>query len=152
MPVDVSDAGTDENGERGSVQVPKRGIGDFSPSYRGTSAHAAKSSDRRSPNRQSRRPNASNGGRSARPSSPRQPMLNTHRITPFKYDMNEVLSQSSMDPTMASSFLATVIAKASRISTYDARDYVKSFLDEGNLSKEESDKINRLLDKYSRYR
>lgn len=79
-------------------------------------------------------------------------MLNTHRITPFKYDLNEVLSQSSMDPTMASSFLATVIAKASRISTHDARDYIKTFLDEGNLSKDEFDKINRLLDKYSRYR
>jgi hypothetical protein len=79
-------------------------------------------------------------------------MLNTHKINPFKYDMNEVLSSSSMDPAKASSFLASVIAKASRNSTRDAKDFVKTFLESGDLTKEEHDKINRLLDKYSKYR
>ena len=50
-------------------------------------------------------------------STKRQAMLNTHRINPFKYDMNEILEASSMDPSKASSFLASVIAKASRVST-----------------------------------
>ncbi len=79
-------------------------------------------------------------------------MLNTHKIAPFKYDMNEILSQSSMDPVMASSFLASVIAKASRISTRDAKDYAKTFVDEGNLTKDEYDRICRLMDRYSKYR
>ncbi len=79
-------------------------------------------------------------------------MLNTHKLNPFKYDMNEILSQSSMDPTMASSFLATVIAKASRISTRDAKDYAKTFVDEGNLTKDEFDKVSKLMDRYSKYR
>ncbi|MGI5964248.1 MAG: hypothetical protein ACOX8L_00080 [Candidatus Methanomethylophilaceae archaeon] len=82
----------------------------------------------------------------------KQSMLNTHKINPFKYDMNEVLSSSSMDPAKASSFLASVIAKASRNSTRDAKDFVKTFLESGDLTKEEHDKINRLLDKYSKYR
>ena len=85
-------------------------------------------------------------------STKRQAMLNTHRINPFKYDMNEVLSESAMDPSKASAFLATVIAKASRISTKDAKEFVKTFLDSGDLTKEEFDKINRLLDRYSRAR
>ncbi|MFA6642754.1 MAG: hypothetical protein WCS40_05090 [Methanomethylophilus sp.] len=150
-PVDVDNAEVDKNGQRVSVEVPCRNVGDFSPSYKGTSAHAAQASVRRSPNRQSHRPGARNRY-SPRVSTPRQAMMNAHRIMPFKYDMNEVLSQSSMDPTMASSFLASVIAKASRISIHEAKDYIKTFLEEGNLSRDEFDRINRLLDKYSRYR
>jgi len=84
--------------------------------------------------------------------SKKQPMLNMHKINSFKYDMNEVLSESAMDQDKASSFLATVIAKASRTSTKEAKVHVKTFFDEGDLTKEEHDRIARLLDKYSRYR
>ena len=85
-------------------------------------------------------------------STRRQAMLNTHRINPFKYDMNQILEASSMDPAKASSFLASVIAKASRVSTKDAKDFVKTFLEAGDLTKEEHDKICKLLDRYSRWR
>ena len=85
-------------------------------------------------------------------STKRQAMLNTHKINPFKYDMNEILESSSMDPAKASSFLASIIAKASRVSTRDAKDFARTFLDSGDLTKEEYDKICRLLDKYSKYR
>lgn len=85
-------------------------------------------------------------------STRRQAMLNTHRINPFKYDMNQILEASSMDPAKASSFLASVIAKASRVSTKEAKEFVKTFLDAGDITKDEADKINKLLDKYSRYR
>ena len=84
-------------------------------------------------------------------STKRQAMLNTHKINPFKYDMNEILEASSMDPSKASSFLASVIAKASRVSTKDAKEFVRTFLDSGDLTKEECDKINRLLDRYSKF-
>jgi hypothetical protein len=57
-----------------------------------------------------------------------------------------------MDPAKASSFLASIIAKASRVSTRDAKDFARTFLDSGDLTKEEYDKICRLLDKYSKYR
>ncbi len=85
-------------------------------------------------------------------STKRQAMLNTHRINPFKYDMNQILEASSMDPAKASSFLASVIAKASRVSTKEAKDFVKTFLEAGDITKDEADKISKLLDKYSRYR
>lgn len=85
-------------------------------------------------------------------STKRQAMLNTHRINPFKYDMNQILDASAMDPAKASSFLASVIAKASRVSTKDAKDFVRTIQDAGDLTKDEVDKISKLLDKYSRYR
>jgi len=75
-----------------------------------------------------------------------------HKIKSFKYDMNTVLSESTMDEDKASSFLATIIAKASRNSTKEAKIHVKTFLDEGDLMKKEHDEIIKLLDKYSRYR
>ncbi len=85
-------------------------------------------------------------------STRRQAMLNTHRINPFKYDMNQILEASSMDPSKASSFLASVIAKASRVSTKDAKDFIKTFLDSGDLTKDEFEKISKLLDRYSKWR
>ena len=85
-------------------------------------------------------------------STKRQAMLNTHRINPFKYDMNQILDASAMDPAKASSFLASVIAKASRVSTKDAKDFVRTFQDAGDLTQDEVDKISKLLDQYSRYR
>jgi hypothetical protein len=79
-------------------------------------------------------------------------MLNTHKLAPFKYDMNEILSESPMDPAKASSFLASIIAKASRLSTKEAKEFAKTFIDSGDLTKEEYDRIARLMDKYSKYR
>ncbi len=101
------------------------------------------------------RPRGANSNRSrpkTKESTKRQSMLNTHRIAPFKYDMNEVLSSSAMDPAKASSFLASIIAKSSRVSTRDAKDFAKTFVDSGDLTKEEYDRIGKLMDKYSKYR
>jgi len=101
------------------------------------------------------KPRGANSNRSrpkTKESTKRQSMLNTHRIAPFKYDMNEVLSSSAMDPAKASSFLASIIAKSSRVSTRDAKDFAKTFVDSGDLTKEEYDRIGRLMDKYSKYR
>ena len=85
-------------------------------------------------------------------STKKQSMLNTHKLAPFKYDMNEILSASRMDPAKASSFLASVIAKASRISTKEAKEFAKTFLEADDLTKEEYDKICKLLDRYSKFR
>jgi len=87
-----------------------------------------------------------------RETSKRQSMLNTNRMAPFKYDMNEILSSSSMDASVASSFLASIVAKASRVSTKEAKEFAKTFVDSGALSKEEYDRICRLMDRYSKFR
>lgn len=82
----------------------------------------------------------------------RQSMLNTHKINPFKYDMNELLAATSMDDAKASAFLASVIAKASRVSTVDAKEFIRGYINTGDLTKEESDKMCKLLDRYSKFR
>lgn len=97
-------------------------------------------------------PNSQRAKPKTKEATKRQPMLNTHKLAPFKYDMNEILSASQMDEAKASAFLASVIAKASRVSTREAKDFAKTFMDAGDLSKDEFDKIGRLLDKYSKYR
>lgn len=97
-------------------------------------------------------PNSQRSKPKSKEATKRQSMLNTHRMAPFKYDMNEILSASQMDEAKASAFLASLIAKASRQSTRDAKDFARTYLDAGDLTKDEFDRVCRLLDKYSRYR
>ncbi len=97
-------------------------------------------------------PNSQRAKPKTKEATKKQSMLNTHKLAPFKYDMNEILSSSQMDEAKASAFLASLIAKASRQSTREAKDFVRTYLDAGDLSKEEFDKICRLMDKYSKYR
>lgn len=97
-------------------------------------------------------PNSQKGKVRTKEATKRQSMLNTHKLAPFKYDMNEILSNTQMDEAKASAFLATLIAKASRLSTKEAKEFVRGFMDSGDLTKDECDKINRLMDKYSKYR
>ena len=97
-------------------------------------------------------PNSQKGKQRTKEATKRQSMLNTHKLAPFKYDMNEILATTQMDDAKASAFLASLIAKASRVSTREAKDFARTYLDSGDLTKEEYDKICKLMDKYSKYR
>ncbi|HUL39419.1 MAG TPA: hypothetical protein VLU38_03920 [Methanomassiliicoccales archaeon] len=57
-----------------------------------------------------------------------------------------------MDQAYASALLANIIAKASRVSTSEAKAYVRLEQSKGNYEKQVSDDICGLLDRYSRYR
>lgn len=103
-------------------------------------------------NRPQSSPNSQKGKVRTKEATRRQSMLNTHKLAPFKYDMNEILSSTQMDEAKASAFLASLIAKASRVSTKEAKEFVRGFMDSGDLTKDECDRINRLMDKYSKYR
>ena len=89
----------------------------------------------------SKKPQAKKFKPKVKESTKRQSMLNTHKLAPFKYDMNEILASTSMDAS-----------KASRVSTKDAKEFIRGFLESGDLTKEENDRICKLLDKYSKYR
>lgn len=104
------------------------------------------------PTKTTNSPNSQRSKPKTKEATKRQSMLNTHKLAPFKYDMNEILSASQMDEAKASAFLASLIAKASRQSTKEAKEFVRTYLDAGDLSKEEFDKICKLMDKYSKYR
>ena len=83
---------------------------------------------------------------------PKAPMLNMRRLGDFRYDVREVVARSQMEETSGPSFIAQVIAKASRISIRDAKNYVRDFEQRGDCSRNVSEDICRLLDRYTKYR
>ncbi len=85
-------------------------------------------------------------------STKRTPMLNIHRIGYFKYDIKELMARSNMEEDKIPSFIATLTAKASRMSIKDARDYIREVEERESFSKETADRLCALLDRYSKYR
>ena len=79
-------------------------------------------------------------------------MLNLYKITPFKYDMKEIMNHYNVDEAVASTVIASVVAKGSRISISSARSYVHVQHKAGLYPKEVSDEICDLLGKYTKYR
>ena len=136
--------GKDTGGE-GGFRAPRRSD-DYTRSYRGTSARATSGQRAKGPN----------SNRKGKPVSKeavhKQPMLSMHKIQPFKYDMNEILNETSLDPAKANAFLATVVAKASRISLKEAKEYINEVAEQGDITKDEQLRFNNLLQKYSKYR
>ena len=138
--------GKDTGDDKIGVRVGSRRSEDYTRSYRGSSVRATS-------NQRAKGPNSNRKGKPAtREAVRKQPMLSMHKIQPFKYDMNEILNETSMDPAKASAFLATVVAKASRISLKDAKEYIAEVVEAGDLTKDEQTKFNNLLQKYSKYR
>jgi len=78
-------------------------------------------------------------------------MLNLRRIAEFKYDMRDLLDSKEMDPAAKQTMIASIIAKASRQSIIEAKNYVRSAQSQGSLAKDTSDNICYLLDRYTKY-
>jgi len=98
--------------------------------------------------------NGKRNNRGPKPSNrqPKAPMLNMRRVLDFRYDVRQVVAKSQMSEEISPSFIAQIIAKASRISIKDAKIYVREFEERGECSKSVSDNICNLLDRYTKYR
>lgn len=79
-------------------------------------------------------------------------MLNLQKLGDFKYYARNIISKSEMDETEAPTFMANIIAKASRVSIKEAKDYIKEVEKRGICSKEVSERVCDLLDRYTKYR
>lgn len=79
-------------------------------------------------------------------------MLNRHRISSFKYGIKEIMSNYRVDEAVASTLIANVITKGSRISIDSAKSFVRDQEKIGVCSKEVSDEVCNLLERYSKYR
>ena len=91
--------------------------------------------------------------RVARPlENQRTSMLNLRRVTTFRYELREILSEYEVSESVATSVLASVIAKGSRVSIESARDFVRDQEKNGSYSVEVSDEICNLLDRWARFR
>ncbi len=136
--------------------VAKNGVINLVTNYRNSSKKIVPGKDQTGTGMQNAKtgssPNSQKGKQRTKEATKRQSMLNTHKLAPFKYDMNEILASTQMDEAKASAFLASLIAKASRVSTKEAKEFARTYLDSGDLTKEEFDKISKLMDKYSKYR
>ncbi len=80
-------------------------------------------------------------------------MLNLHRLGSFKYDLREILNASpGIDKTLVQSIVANIIAKASRVSIKETKEYIRTVEESGIIDKIAADDVCDLLDRYSKYR
>lgn len=79
-------------------------------------------------------------------------MLNLGRLNAIKYDLKEIMREYEVDEATASTLIASVIAKGSRISIGEARKYVREQEKAGAISKDVSDEICNVLSQFSKLR
>lgn len=77
-------------------------------------------------------------------------MLNLSRLSAFKYDLREIMSHYEIDGAAASSIVASVIAKGSRVSIDSARACVRGQEKTSLYPREGLNEICDLLDRFSR--
>lgn len=79
-------------------------------------------------------------------------MLNLGRLNSVKYGLREIMSHYEVDEAIASTVIASVIAKGSRISIASARTYVREQEKAGLVSHAVSEEICVLLDQNAKLR
>lgn len=82
----------------------------------------------------------------------RTTMLNVGRLNSVKYGLREIMAHYEVDEAVARTIIASVIAKASRISIVSARDYVRDQEKAGTVSHDVSNEICMVLDQHSKLR
>ena len=79
-------------------------------------------------------------------------MLDLHREVYFRYDVGEIFEEAGFSKDEARAYIANIVAKGSRISVKEAKDYTKSMQKNEKLTQDTCNKICLLLDKYKKYR
>ena len=79
-------------------------------------------------------------------------MLNLGKLDYFKYDLNEIMERSGMDEEKVGPFTATMTARARQRSIKEAKEYILEVEERGDITKETSIQLCRLLDRYTKYR
>jgi hypothetical protein len=103
------------------------------------------------PNRNKSRAGKPNNYRNRDAPSTRVGMLNMRRLGEFKFDVRELFVENQMDPDLATTFLASIIAKASRLTVREAKDFVREQQDSAIITKSVADGLCYLLDRYTKY-
>jgi hypothetical protein len=78
--------------------------------------------------------------------------LNLRYLSVFKNLLRRILEDSSMNEDFTNAFIANLITKGSRGSLREAKDYVRSLVDQGIFKDETSKEICMLLDRNRKYR
>lgn len=78
--------------------------------------------------------------------------MNLRRVEEFKYELRGVIDRSTTEDKFVQSFLATLVARASRESMQAAKDYVTEKCKEGMIDPEAEKQLLKILSRYSKYR
>ena len=79
-------------------------------------------------------------------------MLDLKKADYFKYYLKQLFEDSDIKDELVPSITANLLSKATRNSIADAIDYKNEQIEAGNIPKEISDDIERLLKKFSYWR
>jgi len=82
----------------------------------------------------------------------RKPLLNLGRLAYFKYDLNQIIDRAEIEDSLVGSFKASIIAKSSKVSIQDAKDYIREIESREQITNDLSRRICSLLDRYTTYR
>lgn len=115
---------------------------------------------RRRRGRRSRGPakvRGSGGQPQRRPGEPAPPwtrrrsrMLHSGREAEFKYHLREIMERGEIPN--AEPFIATLMAKGNSGSIADAKDFLTAKVEEEYLDRDTANRIDRLLDRFTKYR
>lgn len=87
-----------------------------------------------------------------RPSTPRKRMMAQGRKTHFFYDLRQILLQTKMPEAMHRSFSETLFAKGARLSTNDAKEWLREKVEDKTLTEREAGDVADLVERYSFWR
>lgn len=79
-------------------------------------------------------------------------MLNLGKLAYFKYDLNQIVDRAEIEDSLVGSFKGTIIAKSSKISIQEAKDYIRDIEGREQITEDTSKRICSLLDRYTTYR
>jgi hypothetical protein len=91
------------------------------------------------------RPNRGDTGR-------RESMLDMGRMTQFVYYAEQIITETGVKDNTWNTVLASIIAKASRMSIDAAQDFIREKVGTGQLPKEAEAPLCQLLERYARLR
>jgi hypothetical protein len=79
-------------------------------------------------------------------------MLDIRKLTYFRYDAKELFNSSELDPKVWEPVLASLVTKSSRQGIMEAKEYLMKLEEEEVLPEDMVRSLNRLLDKYKKWR
>lgn len=82
----------------------------------------------------------------------RRAMLNMGQAKLFRYSLRDLFHRHAVDPKVADPLQSMIIAKGSRSSIDEAKDFVDEKVKEGVLKGEVADDIFNLLDRFITWR
>lgn len=79
-------------------------------------------------------------------------MLDMRREQHFRYDLREALNDHAVPLEQVNAISATIFSKGSRVSTDEAKAFVRQKVEEGVIPPEVRDRVLGLVERYSTWR